>query len=468
MIDKLKQQPSSSYLEGGLRLLLDGYDGWIPDYDETVTPIDILTILALVLFCCMTLSCIFSTSGMTAIDNGVVVVNNNDDNNEELLPGRYRHGLRLLNREEVLSLPEVVFGLEKVMILEENKCAGMDMGGGKSTGMDMDDGEESIEAVVSVTDMQHCCNTSTSHISLVSLHESDDNGSIESMISMSNSSHTANADGNSQSRLTSPIARSATAALTPPSPCEDVNEPFHDITCTICLEDYVAGEKLRVLPCQHAFHTDCILPWLTERAPTCPLCKALMEVVREGDELHRQSEEDEQTEQDGAVDGATTTIGEGQEHRLSTIMSGDGEDDGNGVGNGEDDFEQNEQEQSNRTPSAWRTLYNSFRAGRSTQQQQDQQEEELGLQTQNQQGEVNPTPIIQNESTASSQQDRRSLFPMSLTPRWRFMFEQSRSNNSIELSIEENPQNQLGSMRQPLLNNGENGEENSNTYPEIV
>merc|ERR1712151_1290290 len=44
--------------------------------------------------------------------------------------------------------------------------------------------------------------------------------------------------------------------------------------CSICIEDFVDGEKLRLLPrCGHAFHTECILPWLTERQGCCPFCK---------------------------------------------------------------------------------------------------------------------------------------------------------------------------------------------------
>jgi hypothetical protein len=43
--------------------------------------------------------------------------------------------------------------------------------------------------------------------------------------------------------------------------------------CTICLDDYTPGDKLRCLPCHHTFHAKCIGKWLTERSATCPLCK---------------------------------------------------------------------------------------------------------------------------------------------------------------------------------------------------
>ena len=45
-------------------------------------------------------------------------------------------------------------------------------------------------------------------------------------------------------------------------------------TCSICLDDYEEGEPMRVLPCKHPFHLDCVLPWLTERCGSCPMCKA--------------------------------------------------------------------------------------------------------------------------------------------------------------------------------------------------
>ena len=43
--------------------------------------------------------------------------------------------------------------------------------------------------------------------------------------------------------------------------------------CTICLEDFKPGDKLKVLPCGHEYHKDCIEPWLLEKSSLCPLCK---------------------------------------------------------------------------------------------------------------------------------------------------------------------------------------------------
>ena len=45
-------------------------------------------------------------------------------------------------------------------------------------------------------------------------------------------------------------------------------------TCAICLDDFQPTEQIRLLVrCQHAFHVECIDPWLTTKKRTCPVCK---------------------------------------------------------------------------------------------------------------------------------------------------------------------------------------------------
>ncbi|XP_051925011.1 RING finger protein 215 isoform X2 [Hippocampus zosterae] len=42
--------------------------------------------------------------------------------------------------------------------------------------------------------------------------------------------------------------------------------------CAVCLEPFNRNQCLRVLPCRHEYHRDCVDPWLLLRY-TCPLCK---------------------------------------------------------------------------------------------------------------------------------------------------------------------------------------------------
>lgn len=84
--------------------------------------------------------------------------------------------------------------------------------------------------------------------------------------------------------------------------------------CAICLEDYTEGEKLRMLPCSHVYHTKCIDPWLTNSRRTCPVCKR--KVILEG----HQSETDSDSDQEST--GETTPLLHTPNRRSNTISGG--------------------------------------------------------------------------------------------------------------------------------------------------
>ncbi|KAL5109412.1 hypothetical protein TcWFU_009092 [Taenia crassiceps] len=68
-------------------------------------------------------------------------------------------------------------------------------------------------------------------------------------------------------------------------------------TCAICLEDYTMGDKLRVLPCHHAYHSKCVDRWLLRRQDSCPVCK--YRIHRNHDNPETDNEENHADEEGG-------------------------------------------------------------------------------------------------------------------------------------------------------------------------
>ena len=43
--------------------------------------------------------------------------------------------------------------------------------------------------------------------------------------------------------------------------------------CAVCLSQFERGDLVRMLPCRHEFHADCIDKWLLEKDRRCPCCR---------------------------------------------------------------------------------------------------------------------------------------------------------------------------------------------------
>lgn len=54
-------------------------------------------------------------------------------------------------------------------------------------------------------------------------------------------------------------------------PTHIVNENDLEEQCTICIDTYILGQELKLLPCGHRFHSNCIETHLKEFSTQCPL-----------------------------------------------------------------------------------------------------------------------------------------------------------------------------------------------------
>lgn len=50
-------------------------------------------------------------------------------------------------------------------------------------------------------------------------------------------------------------------------------KPLMNSSCPICLVDFEEQTRIKLLPCDHGFHPECIEPWIGERSDSCPICR---------------------------------------------------------------------------------------------------------------------------------------------------------------------------------------------------
>ncbi|KAF5524890.1 E3 ubiquitin-protein ligase SDIR1 [Colletotrichum aenigma] len=62
-----------------------------------------------------------------------------------------------------------------------------------------------------------------------------------------------------------------------------------NLGCSICTDDFTVGEDVRVLPCNHKFHPNCVDPWLVNVSGTCPLCR--LDLRPQGENTENPSDE---------------------------------------------------------------------------------------------------------------------------------------------------------------------------------
>ncbi|XP_050125426.1 E3 ubiquitin-protein ligase RING1-like isoform X1 [Malus sylvestris] len=67
-----------------------------------------------------------------------------------------------------------------------------------------------------------------------------------------------------------PLPESAINAI----PTVEISEAhlINDSCCPICMEEFKVGGAARELPCNHIFHSECIIPWLRLHN-SCPVCR---------------------------------------------------------------------------------------------------------------------------------------------------------------------------------------------------
>lgn len=94
-----------------------------------------------------------------------------------------------------------------------------------------------------------------------------------SFVASSESRSAANSAASAQLAANTGVKKKALKTFPTVSYSADLNLPGLDTECVICLSDFAAGDRVRLLPkCNHGFHVRCIDKWLNSHS-SCPKCR---------------------------------------------------------------------------------------------------------------------------------------------------------------------------------------------------
>jgi len=136
----------------------------------------------------------------------------------------------------------------------------------------------------------------------------------------------------------------------PPAPRETIDQlPKVKITqqqvdkklqCSVCMDDYILGETVHKLPCDHLFHENCIVPWL-ELHDTCPVCRKGLNEGGDDDDEDHEGNDDDGSGDGGGSGGRRSSAGleglmRGSGGNINIIFSNPGGDSGGSGGSVDD------------------------------------------------------------------------------------------------------------------------------------
>ncbi|KAJ5176172.1 uncharacterized protein N7482_002049 [Penicillium canariense] len=93
-----------------------------------------------------------------------------------------------------------------------------------------------------------------------------------------------------------------------------------NFSCPICTDDFIKGQDLRVLPCNHQFHPECIDPWLVNVSGTCPLCRIDLNPPKTEVNAEHDGEHADQHHEENPAEGSQNN--RHSHHRLTNYLHG--------------------------------------------------------------------------------------------------------------------------------------------------